>query len=33
VSYRLCDFLYETQKKAKKHVKKKEFPGWNDLAI
>jgi hypothetical protein len=25
VSYRLCDFLYETQKKAKKHVKKKSF--------
>ena len=30
---RLCDFLYEAQKKAKKTARDNGFQGWNDVAV
>jgi hypothetical protein len=33
VSYRLCDFWYEMQKKAKEYTKEKELLGWKDVVV
>jgi len=30
---RLCDFWYESQKKAKKPVRDRGLQGWNDVAV
>jgi hypothetical protein len=32
LSYRLCDFLNETQKKTKKNAKERGILGWGDMA-
>jgi hypothetical protein len=29
----LRDFWYEAQKKAKKYMKERELPGWNDMVV